>query len=184
MATPRGVHRWGLGIAWRSGVLLLLLTGHVLAAATPRVVGIGNGSGHLRYAEAQTTLNLKPGDTLHIKPGTYLGLSLGNLSGSASDPITVACDSNAVFSSRSAQPNDFFNIAHVHFEGFRFQNYNSTCMKVTGQSHDLLFMNFCITNASGWSFHIYDPAKVFDGTKDSAFYNFKWENVVVDGKVW
>ena len=29
---------------------------------------------------------------------------------------------------------------------------------------------------------MYDPAKVFDGTKASTFYNFKWENVVVDGK--
>ena len=146
-------------------------------------VTIGNGSGHLRYPDAQTTLKLQPGDTLCIRPGIYSGLSLGNLSGSATAPITVVCDSNTVFTTRDPQPNDFPNIAHVRFENFRYVDYNSTCFRITGQSHDLLFKNFFITNASGYCFHVYDPAKVFDGTRESAFYNFKWENMVVDGKV-
>ncbi len=50
-------------------------------AAAPRRVHIGNGSGYLRYLDAQATLKLRPGDTLYIDPGTYSGLSLGNLSG-------------------------------------------------------------------------------------------------------
>ena len=144
---------------------------------------IGAGSGHLRYPEAQATLELRPGDTLYIRPGVYSGLSLGNLSGSAEAPITVVCDSNTVFTTHDPQPNEFTNIAHVRFENFRFVDYSSTCLHISGQSHDLLFKNFFITNASGYCFHIYDPAKVFDGTRASAFYNFKWENVVVDGKV-
>ena len=157
---------------------------HQLAASpAPQRVAIGNGSGHLRYPDAQATLKLNPGDTLYINPGTYRGLSLGNLSGTADAPITVTCDPNTVFTTPNAQPNEFPNIAHVRFENFRFVNYNSTCMRITGRSHDLLFKNFCITNASGYCFHVYDPAKIFDGTRESTFYNFKWENVVVDGKV-
>jgi hypothetical protein len=155
-----------------------------LAAETPRPpVAIGEGSGHLRYLEAQSTLKLQPGDTLYVRPGAYSGLSLGNLSGSAGAPITVVCDSNTVFTTRTPQPNDFPNIAHVRFENFRFVDYNSTCLRITGRSHDVVFKDFFITNASGYSFHVYDPAKVFNGTRESAFYNFKWENVVVDGKV-
>jgi hypothetical protein len=145
-------------------------------------VAIGDGSGHLRYPEAQKTLKLQPGDILYVRPGAYSGLSLGNLSGAADAPITVRCDSNAVFTTRTPQPNDFSNLAYVRFENFRFVDYNSTCMRITGRSHDLVFKNFDITNASGYSFHVYDPAKVFDGTRESAFYNFKWEEVVVDGK--
>ena len=86
-------------------------------------VTIGNGSGHLRYPDAQTTLKLQPGDTLCIRPGIYSGLSLGNLSGSANAPITVVCDSNTVFTTRHPQPNDFPNIAHVRFENFRYVDY-------------------------------------------------------------
>ena len=167
-----------------AAVALFFLLPRNLPAAAPRQrVTIGNGSGHLHYPNAQSALKLEAGDTLCIRPGIYSGLSLGNLSGSAAAPITVVCDSNTVFTTRDPQPNDFPNIAHVRFENFHFVDYNSTCLRITGQSHDLLFKNFHITNASGWSFHIYDPAKVFNGTKESAFYNFKWENVVVDGKV-
>jgi hypothetical protein len=166
-----------------AGAFFLLLSQDRSAGAPPQTVTIGSGSGHLRYPDAQATLKLKPGDTLYISPGTYRGLSLGNLSGSANAPITVVCDSNTVFTTRDPQPNDFPNIAHLRFEGFRFENYNSTCMRISGQSHDLLFKNFHITNASGWSFHVDDPAKVFNGRKERAFHNFKWENVVVDGKV-
>lgn len=145
-------------------------------------VTIGNGSGYLRYPTAQESLGLKPGDTLVIAAGTYTGLSLGNLSGTAAAPITVTCDPGAVFTTPAPQWNDFPNIAHVRFEKFRFENYRATCMRITGNSHDLLFKDFTITNASGYSFHVYDKAKVFNGTRESAFYNFKWENVEVAGK--
>ncbi|HEY3322539.1 MAG TPA: choice-of-anchor Q domain-containing protein [Planctomycetota bacterium] len=153
-----------------------------LFAATPQRVTIGEGSGYLRYPTAQTTLKLQPGDTLYIAAGTYTGLSLGNLAGAAENPITVTCDPNAVFTTRDPQWNEFPNIAHLRFEKFRFENYKSTCMKITGSSHDLLFKDFKLTDVSGYSFYVYDPAKVFNGTKESAFYNFKWENVLVDGK--
>jgi hypothetical protein len=151
-------------------------------AAAPRRVSIGSGSGYLRYADAQAALKLQPGDTLYVNPGTYSGLSLGNLSGTAANPITVTCNPQTVFTTVVPRSNDFPNVAHVRFEDFRFETYKSTCMKITGKSHDLLFRNFNIRDASGYSFHVYDPAKVFDGTRESAFYNFKWENVVVDGK--
>jgi hypothetical protein len=151
-------------------------------AAGPQRVGIGGGSGYLHYPDAQATLKLRPGDVLYIYPGTYSGLSLGNLSGTAARPITVRCDPKTVFTTAVPQSNDFPNVAHVCFENFRFEQYNGTCMRITGHSHDLLFKDFNIVNASGYSFHVYDPAKVFDGSKASAFYNFKWENMVVDGK--
>ena len=164
-------------------LFLPLILGFVeVCAAAPMRVSIGDGSGYLRYAEAQAALKLHPGDTLYVNPGTYSGLSLGNLSGTAADPITVTCDPKAVFTTVVPQFNAFPNIAHLRFENFRFETYKSTCMKITGKSHDLLFKNFNITNASGYSFYVYDLAKVFDGTKESTFYNFKWENVVVDGK--
>ena len=151
-------------------------------SAPPQRVSIGNGSGYLRYGDAQATLKLQPGDTLSINPGTYSGFSLGNVAGTAARPITVTCDPKTVFTTAVPQSNDFRNLSHVCFENFRFETYNSNCMKIAGSSHDLLFKNFHITNASGYSFHVYDPTKVFDGTKESTFYNFKWENVVVDGK--
>lgn len=162
--------------------LALLGCFHAAQAAVPQRISIGNGSGYLRYADAPAVLKLQPGDTLYINPGTYNGLSLGNLSGTAARPITVTCDPKTVFTTTVPQSNDFPNIAHVRFENFRFETYNSTCMRITGNSHDLVFKNFNIKDASGYSFHVYDPAKVFDGTKESTFYNFKWENVVVDGK--
>ncbi|MGA2031338.1 MAG: hypothetical protein ABSG68_03710 [Thermoguttaceae bacterium] len=150
--------------------------------AARRQVNVGNGSGYLRYDDAQAALKLQPGDTLHINPGTYSGLSLGNLSGTAANPITVECDPKTVFTTVVPQVNNFPNVAHVRFENFRFETYKSTCMKITGNSHDLLFTNFFIKDASGYSFQVYDPAKIFDGTKESTFYNFKWDSVVVDGK--
>src|SRR5208282_554300 len=89
------------------------------SAAAPHRVNIGNGSGYLRYDDAQTTLKLRPGDTLYVNPGAYSGFSLGNLSGTAADPITVTCDPETVFTTAVPQPNDFANIAHVRFENFR-----------------------------------------------------------------
>ena len=147
-----------------------------------RRVSIGNGSGYLSYPEAQATLKLQPGDTLYVDPGTYSGLSLGNLSGTAAQPITVRCDPDTVFTTTTPQFNTFPNVAHVRFVGFRFETYKSTCLKITGRSHDLLFQDFALRDVSGYSFYVYDPAKVFDGTKESTFYNFKWENVLIDGK--
>jgi hypothetical protein len=161
---------------------LFFLFGPQVLRAAPQRIRIGSGSGHLRYADAQAALKLQPGDTLYINAGTYGGLSLGNLSGTADKPMTVTCDPKTVFTTATPQPNDFPNIAHVRFENFRYADYNSNCMRITGNSHDLLFKDFTITNASGYCFHVYDPAKVFDGTKESTFYNFKWEDVVVDGK--
>ena len=151
-------------------------------AAAARRVNIGNGSGYLNYGDAQATLKLQPGDTIYIKPGVYSGLSLGNLSGAAASPITVTCDPKAVFTTSAPQSNQFPNIAFVRFEGFRFEKYSSRCMQITGNSHDLVFKDFDIKDASDYCFYIYDPAKVFNGTKASTFYNFKWENIVVDGK--
>ncbi len=164
-------------------VVALVLARPVCAwADAPRRIAIGNGSGHLNYPDAQKTLGLQPGDTLYINPGTYSGLSLGNLSGSAASSITVLCDAKALFTTATPQPNELPNIAHLRFENFRYETYNSTCMRITGASHDLLFKDFIIKDASGYSFHIYDAAKDFDGTKASTFYNFKWENMLVDGK--
>ena len=169
-------------LIWTACVLAFLSCPRPSASAAPGRVNIGNGSGYLRYLDARATLKLQPGDALHINPGTYSGLSLGNLSGTATSPITVICDPKAVFTTAIPQSNDFPNIAHVRFENFRFEKYNSTCMKISGKSHDLLFRNFNIKDASGYCFYVYDPSKVFDGSKESTFYNFKWENVVVDGK--
>ena len=94
----------------------------------------------------------------------------------------MIADPDAVFTTTVHQANHFPNIAYMRFEGFRFETYNGACMQISGNSHDLLFKNFNITNASGYCFYVYDRSKVFDGTKESTFYNFKWDNVVVDGK--
>lgn len=173
---------------WLAAVLFSLLTGIDIqcppasGAEPPRRVRIGDGSGYLSYPEAQVTLKLQPGETLYINPGTYSGLSLGNLSGTAAQSITVQCDPDTVFTTTTPQFNSFPNIAHVRFVGFRFETYKSTCLKITGRSHDVLFQDFTLRDVSGYSFYVYDPAKVFDGTKESTFYNFKWENVLIDGK--
>ena len=188
---PHGdLHRWQARPAAASSAARCLVPLVVLFfvcsanswAGPPRRVSIGSGAGYVSYPDAQTTLKLQPGDILYINPGVYSGLSLGNVSGTASSPITVKCDPQAVFTTATPQFNTFPNIAHVRFEDFRFESYKSTCMKITGQSHDLLFKKFHLKDVSGYSFYVYDPAKVFDGTKDSTFYNFKWEDVVVDGK--
>ncbi|MCX5682820.1 MAG: hypothetical protein NT049_03950 [Planctomycetota bacterium] len=151
-------------------------------APTGRRITIGSGSGFIDYPKAQETLGLRPGDTLVIAAGTYKGLALGNLAGTAAAPITVTCDPQTVFTTSEPQPNEFPNVAFVRFEGLRYEKYNSTCMHISGASHDLVFKDFRITGASGYSFHIYDRAKVFSGTKESAFYNFRWEGVTFDGK--
>ncbi len=144
-----------------------------LAADAAQVVVIGGGSGMLDFPAAQEKLKLKAGDTLLISAGTYSGLSLGNLAGTADAPITVKCDPKTIFTSLGGGENAFSNIAFVRFEGFRIDN--GAMWVITGASHDLVFKNFTITNARGWSFRPYDRNKVFDGTKESAFYNFKWE---------
>ena len=182
MAAPGRLFRSSALALVVAAALPLLLPQALYGGAAPQRVTIGNGSGYLRYPTAQETLGLEPGGTLSIAAGTYSGISLGNLSGSAAAPITVKCDPAAVFTTRDPQPNEFPNIAFVRFEGFRFEKYNSTCMRISGSSHDLLFKDFHITEASGYSFHIYDRTKVFNGTKESTFYNFTWEGVVVDGK--
>ncbi len=164
------------------GVLLCVIC-CMSTSAEPRRVTIGTGSGYLRYPDAQATLNLRPGDTLYIAAGKYSGLSLGNITGTVEAPITVACDPEAIFTTATPVSNDFANISFVHFENFRYEKYNAGIMKITGKSHDVLFKNFTIKDASGYCFHVYDPSKIFDGTRASTFYNFKWENVLVDGKV-
>jgi len=42
------------------------------------------------------------------------------------------------------------SVADVRSENFRYVDCNSTCLRITGQSHDLLFKDFFITNASGY----------------------------------
>jgi hypothetical protein len=180
-STPSLVCSLGLALVPVVGGLSRLETQAAGAVRPP--VAIGGDSGHLRYPNAQTALKLQPGDIVYVRPGAYSGLSLGNLTGTAEAPIVVVCDSNTVFTTRAPQANDFHNIAHVRFENFRYVDYNGTSMRITGRSHDVVFKDFYITNSSGYCFHIYDPDKVFDGSKESTFYNFKWENVVVDGKV-
>ncbi len=170
------------------GVLVGMVMAGVLwpvwgLAAEGRRVTIGTGSGYLKYPDAQETLKLRPGDTVYVAAGKYGGISLGNMAGTAEAPITVMCDPEAVFTTPTPVSNDFTNLAFVRFENFRYEKYNAGCMKIGGNSHDLLFKNFTIKEASGYCFHVYDANKVFDGTKASTFYNFKWENCLIDGKV-
>lgn len=182
MAAPRRFFRPTPLVLLAVAALVLLLPQALYGGEAARQVTIGEGSGFLGYPTAQETLRLRPGDTLYVAAGTYSGLALGNLAGTAAAPITVKCDPGAVFTTRDPQANEFPNIAFVRFEGFRYEKYNSTCMRISGASHDLVFRDFRIADASGYSFHVYDRTKVFDGTKASTFYNFRWEGVVVDGK--
>jgi len=173
----------GLGCILLAALVPFPLASSAAGAATPQRVTIGTGSGHLSYPDAQATLKLRPGDTLCIAPGKYTGLALGNLAGTAEAPITVTCDPETLFTTATPQPNDFPHIAYVRFEGFRYIGYNSSCMRITGNSHHVAFKDFVIKDASGYCFHVYDPKKVFDGTRESTFHDFKWENVTIDGKV-
>ena len=172
--------RFGLAL----GLGSVLLAASASSAAEPpraapqagavRVVTIGSGSGLLAYPNARETLKLKPGDTLFIAAGTYTGLALGNLAGTADAPITVRCDPKTLFTHPGGGDHVFANLAFLRFEDFRIDQGNTWV--ITGASHDLLFKNFKVTRSRGWSFRPYDRAKVFDGTKASAFYNFKWED--------
>lgn len=153
-------------------------------AAYGKTVNIGNGSGNLSYPTAQTTLGLQPGDTVYIVAGTYSGLSLGNIAGTAAAPITITCDPNAVFSTTTAgYSNNMINVTFVNFVNFRYESYASRVMQFSGSSHDLLFKNFHLASIGDWGFRIYDATKVFDGTKASTFYNFKWDGCHVDGSI-
>ena len=140
--------------------------------ATGKVVTIGSGSGMLAYPNAQATLNLEPGDQLLIAPGTYLGLSLGNLAGTAAAPITVTCAAHTLFTSPGGRSDGFANLSFVHFQDFRIDH--GSPWTFTGACHDLEFTRFAATRS--FCFHPYDPAKVFDGRKESAFYNFTWRD--------
>lgn len=149
---------------------------HPPAEAKPhtkgKIVTIGTGSGMLDYPTAQATLKLEPGDVLFIAPGTYLGLSLGNLAGTAAAPITVTCDPKTTFTSPGGRSDTFTNLSFVTFEGFRIDH--GSPWVISGASHDLRFSRFVATKS--FCFRPYDAAKVFNGTKDSAFYNFTWED--------
>jgi hypothetical protein len=151
---------------------LALLLPTPLAAAT---VTIGSGAGNLDYPKAQDTLKLQPGDTLRIAAGTYSGISISNLAGTAAAPITVTCAPMTVFA--GAGEGAFANLSFVHFEGFRITE--GPVWHITGASHDLVFRNFTVGPHGG--FIVYDPAKIFTGTKDSAFYNFRWEDCAFTG---
>jgi RNA polymerase sigma-70 factor (ECF subfamily) len=140
--------------------------------AKGRTVTIGNGSGMLDYPTAQATLKLEPGDVLSIAPGTYLGLSLGNLAGTAEAPITVTCDARTLFTSPGGRSDTFTNLSFVRFENFRIDKGSPWVF--AGATHDLRFSHFTATRS--FCFRPYDPAKVFNGSKDSAFYNFIWED--------
>ena len=155
----------------------------VASTVSAKVVTVGSGSGYLNYPTAQTTLGLQPGDTVYIAAGTYSGLSISNIAGTADAPITIKCDPNAVFSTATAVGNSMANLTFVRFEDFRYESYAARCMNISGRCHDLLFKNFHITNIGDWVFRIYDSTLVFDGTKDSTYHNFKFENVVVDGGI-
>lgn len=140
--------------------------------AKGRVVTIGNGSGMLDYPTAQATLKLEPGDVLMIAPGTYLGLALGNLAGTAQAPITVTCDPKTLFTSPGGRSDTFTNLSFVRFENFRIDK--GSPWTFTGATHDLRFSHFTATRS--FCFHPYDPAKVFNGSKESTLYNFTWED--------
>lgn len=150
------------------------------SSANRKTVTIGTGSGVLNYPSAQKTLNLSPGDTLYIAAGTYEGISLGNLNGTADDHITVKCDPNARFSNSNFWNGTFPNVSFVDFQDFRFVAYGGRAFCFSGASHDVSFTNFTVNKTVNYFFYIYDSAKVFDGTKASTFYNFKWDNCVFD----
>jgi hypothetical protein len=159
-------------------VLAALVLGLLPVTIDAATVTIGSGSGMLSYDTAQETLTLHPGDTLAIAPGTYTGIALSNLHGTPTAPITVMCAPGTVFSSpHEGGDRRFANLSFVHFEDFTIDR--GFTWLFTGASHDLLFKKFAITKGGG--FIVYDPTKVFDGTKDSAFYNFTWEDCRFDG---
>jgi hypothetical protein len=170
----------------RSGWVLGAALFCVMNSMNAKIVTIGpgqaNGAGYLYFPTAQQTLNLVPGDTLRITAGTYQGLSLNELAGTAAAPITVTCDSGAKFTCTITINNEFSNVAFVNFSNFRYENYSGRIMWFKGACHDLRFENFNLINTADYSFYIYDANKVFNGTRDSAFYNFKWVNCVFDGK--
>lgn len=152
------------------GLSACLLSGFCAA----KTVNIGNGSGEIVYPTAQATLNLQPGDTVYIKPGTYDSLQLSGIAGTAASPITVKADPKAVFTTTVPHANPVRDLAYVIFDGLRYEKYAGNAMKVQGASHDVTFQNG--SSSKGGDFVVYDSAKVFNGTKDSAFYNFKWKN--------
>lgn len=154
------------------------------AATDAKTVTIGAGSGYLDYPTAQQTLDLKPGDTLLIAPGIYTGISLANLHGTAAAPITIKCDPKTVFTSAAYSPGSLTNVSYATFRDFRYQQYPFRALTISGDSHDVLFKNFNVTNTgirSDYFFFFKDEKKVFNGTKESAFYNFTWEDCVFDG---
>jgi len=81
-------------------------------------VNVGDGSGYLRYDDAQAAFKLQPGDTLYINPGVYRGLSLGNLSGTAANPVTVICDA---WAKRSGPK----QVSPVIYDGVRYAAPNA-----------------------------------------------------------
>ena len=170
-----GTAETGAGDTTKRLVLAVALLGCLLQnLCAAKTVNIGTGSGEIVYATAQATLNLLPGDTVYIRPGTYASLQLSGITGAAAAPITVKADPGAFFTTTINHPNTVRDLAYVVFDGLKYVNYNGPAMRIQGASHDVTFSNGRST--SGGGFIVYDSAKVFNGTKDSAFYNFKWQN--------
>ncbi len=155
----------------------------ILCVFTPaqcvgKTITIGNGSGELNYPAAQTSLGLNPRDTVLINSGTYSGLTMSMLSGAPGAPITIRAGSKVVFTTSHSHSNEVRDLAFVTFDGLRYLDYNGNSMKIGGASHDLIFKNMSMLR--GGTFWIYDRARLFDGSKASSFYNFKWENCTFD----
>jgi len=157
---------------------LSLLVPLALSRCAAKTVAIGNGSGELEFPTAQRSLGLQPGDTVTINPGVYSGLRLSEISGTAAAPITVKAGLKTMFTTTASHSNEVRDLIYVVFDGIHYQDYNGNAMKIGGASHDVTFKNMSMIH--GGTFNIYDSQRVFDGTKASAFYNFKWINCSFD----
>ncbi len=158
------------------GLWICNLAGMGISSA--KTVKIGSGSGEIEYPSAQKTLDLQPGDTVYINPGVYSGLRLSSIAGTAAAPIKVTADKQALFTTKESHENKVFDLTYVVFDGIHYQDYNGNAMKIGGASHDVTFKNMSMIH--GGTFNIFDTARVFDGSKNSAFYNFKWQDCSFD----
>jgi|GEM_PF-1756415 len=171
----------GAGLRFRFSLtrIVIGLCFTILAAnCSAKTVKIGTGSGELNYPTAQSTLDLKPGDTLYINPGVYSSLQLSGLSGTFSAPITVKADPDTFFTTRDSHSNEVADLTYIVFDGLKYRDYNGNAMKIGGVSHDITFKNMSLIR--GGTFWIYDKKRLFNGTKETAFYNFKWINCDFD----
>ena len=125
---------------------------------------------------------LEAGDTLYIPAGKYAQLGMRKLHGAPGKPIVIIFKDSCIFTTpQNLFDNYIGDCSFIQFRHLRAVDYKSNFHRFVSEVHDIAWID-CQwrKNLSGYLFEMQDKSKVFDGSKASTYYNFRWENCLVE----